>query len=252
MNRIKARWEQRAPAICGWLQIPGSLHAEALASIGFDGMIIDLQHSPIDITKAAEMLLAIEHGGAEPMVRLQVNDAADIMKLLDLGAYGIIAPMIETAAGARQLAEALRYPPDGIRSFGPRRPPLRYGPGYVARAADTIVSMGMIETRKGLDNLEDILSVPGLDGIFIGPADLALALGAEARPDLSDPAVVEVVAHIRKRCHAAARKVGIFCADATFAAAKLAEGFDLVSVAPDLPTLVAQTRRQLDQVRPRG
>lgn len=249
MNRIKARWEQGASAVCGWLQIPGTLHAEALASLGFDGVIVDLQHSPIDVTKAGEMLLAIEHGGAEPMARLQSNDASDIMKLLDLGAYGIIAPMIETVEGARELTQSLRYPPDGIRSFGPRRPPLRYGTGYVAKSAETIVSMGMIETRKGLDNLEAILSVPGLDGIFIGPADLALALGAEPRPDSADPIVIEAVAHIREQCHAAGRRVGIFCGEGAFAAAKLDEGFDLVSVAPDLPTLVAQTRRQLEHVR---
>lgn len=119
MNRIKARWEQGAPAVCGWLQIPGTLHAEALASLGFDGVIVDLQHSPIDVTKAGEMLLAIERGGAEPMARLQSNDASDIMKLLDLGAYGIIAPMIETVEGARELTQSLRYPPEAFVPSAP-------------------------------------------------------------------------------------------------------------------------------------
>jgi 4-hydroxy-2-oxoheptanedioate aldolase len=193
------------------------------------------------------MLTAIEHGGAEPVVRLQSNHGADAMKLLDLGAYGVIAPMIETAEDARHLADAIRYPPHGNRSFGPRRRPLRYGPDYAARAEETIVSMGMIETRRGLDNLDEILSVLGVAGVFIRPADLAL--GATPRPDSDDPRIVEAVQHIRIRCHATGRRAGIFCGGSAFAKAKFSEGFDLVSVAPDLPPLVGRLHIEFDQVR---
>lgn len=249
MNKIRNLWDNGRPAICGWLQIPAAIHAEALAGCGWDGLVIDLQHSPIDISKAMEMMVAIENGGTEPLVRLQANDAADTMKLLDLGAYGVIAPMIETREQAQAFASAIHYPPKGVRSYGPRRPLLRYGADYVAHASSSIVSMAMIETRLGLENMESILAVDGLDGVFIGPADLALALGCEAKPDSEDPVVVEVIGQIRAKAHAAGKRAGIFCGGARFARAKLAEGFDLVTVLPDLQAVVTASKAALAEVR---
>ncbi|KSV75205.1 hypothetical protein N185_17650 [Sinorhizobium sp. GW3] len=249
MNRIRALWNSDQPAVCNWLQIPATIHAEALAGCGWDGIVIDLQHSPIDITKAMDMIVAIEKGGAEPLVRLQSNNAAEIMKLLDLGAYGVIAPMVETQEQAKAFASAIHYPPSGTRSFGPRRPLLRYGAGYLQQASASIVALAMIETRLGLENLEAILAVDGLDGVFIGPADLALALGCEARPDSNDPIVVEAISEIRSRTRMAGKRIGIYCASAGFARAKLDEGFDLVTMAPDLPALISASRSALAEVR---
>jgi 4-hydroxy-2-oxoheptanedioate aldolase len=201
------------------------------------------------MAKATDMILAIEHGGAEPLVRVQSNNAADIMKLVDLGAYGVIAPMIETASEAEALASALHYPPRGTRSYGPRRPPYRFGADYVAAASASVVSMAMIETQRGLENLNAILAVDGIDGVFIGPADLALALGSAAKPDSNDPVVVEAVATILVNAHAANKRAGIFCASASFARSKLAEGFDLVTMMPDLPALVASAKASLAEAR---
>lgn len=249
MNRIRALWDNKQPAVCGWLQIPATIHAEALAACGWDGMIVDLQHSPIEMEMAANMIVAIENGGALPMVRLKANDAADTMKLLDLGAYGVIAPMIDTREDAEAFAAALHYPPKGTRSFGPRRPLLRYGTSYVAEASASIVSLAMIETQLGLANLDAILAVDGLDGVFIGPSDLALALGREAKPDSADPLVVETIATIRERAHKAGKRAGIFCSGAEFARAKLTQGFDLVSVMPDLSALLSAARSALAEVR---
>jgi 4-hydroxy-2-oxoheptanedioate aldolase len=249
MNRIRQIWNDGGAAICGWLHLPSAFSAEIMARAGYDGMVIDLQHGAVSFAEAHDMFRAIELGGAEGLARVSANEPGEIMKLLDYGCYGVICPMIETAEEAARFASHLHYPPRGRRSYGPRRPVNRYGAGYVAMASDTIVSLAMIETRLGLDNLDAILAVDGLDGIFIGPADLALALGEPPRPDPVSPLVVETITHIRQRAHAAGRKVGLFCADGAYARARIAEGFDLVTLAPDSVLLAAGAKASLEAAR---
>ncbi|TVR06236.1 MAG: HpcH/HpaI aldolase [Salinarimonadaceae bacterium] len=249
MNKVRSIWESGGKAVGGWLQMTGVLHAEAMARLGYDALVIDMQHSGTEFDSAVAMMIAIENGGAEPFVRVRWNNPDEIGKLADLGAYGIIAPMIESADDARRLASAVHYPPRGARSFGPRRPLMRYGNDYFGRASDTIVSMAMIETERGLANLDDVLSVEGIDGIFIGPADLAVALGRAPKPDSDDPVVVDAVRMIRERVHAAGKRVGVFCGAGPFARAKLAEGFDFVTLTPDLAMLTASARRVLEEAR---
>jgi 4-hydroxy-2-oxoheptanedioate aldolase len=248
-NPLARGWASGRPAVVGWLQIPAPLSAEALSRCGYDGLVVDLQHSPIDLSDAVAMMTAIELGGAVPLARTRANDPGEVMALLDAGAYGIIAPMVETATDARRLAHALHYPPRGGRSYGPRRPSLRYGARYFQIASQTIVSFAMIETVPGLDNLDAILAVDGIDGVFIGPSDLALALGRGPGADSDDPVVVDAIRHIRERAHAHGRRAGIFCSAPHFAREKLAEGFDLVSITPDLTLLVAAARASLEDVR---
>lgn len=248
INGIRRSWSRDNAAILGWLQIPSSLSAEALARCGYDGLVVDLQHSATDFAMAVDMFVAIEAGGAEPLARVQANDSAQIMKLLDGGARGIIVPMIETAEQALAFASAVHYPPAGCRSFGPRRPALRYGGTYVRIARQTFVALAMIETTLALENLDAILSVEGIDGTFIGPADLALALGAEPEADSRDPRVVVAVAKVLERTHAHGKRCGIFCASADFASEKLAQGFDVVSITPDLSMLVNGARAALATV----
>lgn len=249
MNKVRAIWDKGGQAVCGWLQMPGALHAEALSRCGFDALVIDLQHSTIDFDMAVTMLTAIELGGAEPIVRLKWNDPSDTMKLLDCGAYGVIAPMIDTAEQAALFASGLHYPPIGQRSFGPRRPSFRYGADYPSQASASIVSLAMIETRQAVANLDDILAVPGLDGVFIGPTDLSLSLGFGPTPDSSEPAVMAAVERIRKQAHQAGKRVGIYCAGPKFARTKLDEGFDLVTVSPDLSMITQGARQILSDVR---
>lgn len=249
MNKVREVWSRGGQAVGGWLQLSGTLGAEALAGCGYDALVIDLQHSGTDCSDAAAMMLAIEHGGCEPFVRVRWSNPDEIMKLLDLGAYGIIAPMIETGEEAAALASAVHYPPRGARSFGPRRPLMRYGLSYFGRASDTIVSMAMVETERGIANLDDILAIDGLDGVFIGPADLSVALGGPPRPDSDEPRVVAAIATIRERTHAAGKRAGIFCGSASFGRAKLREGFDLVTLTPDLAMLTAAARAAVATVR---
>ena len=249
MNRIRAIWSEGGSAVIGWINIPSILSAETLARCGYDGVLVDLQHGGAELATVAPLLVAIEHGGAEPLVRVAANNAADIMRLLDFGAYGIVAPMINSAAEAQAFADALHYPPRGNRSYGPRRPQLRFGPDYLAAASDSIVSLAMVETREGLDNLEAIVAVDGYDGIFIGPSDLALALGISPRPDNDDPLLLATVERIIAVCKAGGKRVGIYCSSPPYAQRMVAAGCDIVSITPDLLMLTNAARASVTETR---
>jgi 4-hydroxy-2-oxoheptanedioate aldolase len=248
MNKVREKWKRGEAVVVGWVQIPGTFHVEALARVGFDALVVDLQHGPVDFADAAAMMTAIDAGGAEPFVRVQWNEPSSIMKMLDTGAYGIIAPMVNSESEARMLASAVHYPPRGQRSWGPRRPLHRYPTNYAAAASDSVVSMAMVETREALENLDGILKAD-IDSIFIGPSDLSLALGYGPNPISKEPKVVEAIRSIRERTHAAGKKVGIFGASAAFAREKLAEGFDLVTSVPDLAMLTLAGKAAVDEIR---
>jgi 4-hydroxy-2-oxoheptanedioate aldolase len=248
-NRIRSIWNDGGAAIIGWANIASTLSVEALARCGYDGVLVDLQHGSADLATVNPLLLAIEHGGAEPMARVSANNAADIMRLLDFGATGIIAPMINSAADARAFASALHYPPHGSRSFGPRRPQWRFGPDYLGSASDSIVSLAMIETRDGMANLDAILDVAGYDGVFIGPSDLALALGLTPRPDNDDPALIAAITHVITQCKAAGKRIGIYCSTPAHAIRMVAAGCDIVSISPDLVMLTNAATATLRETR---
>jgi 4-hydroxy-2-oxoheptanedioate aldolase len=245
-NAIRQKWTQGEPAIVAWLQIPSAFSAELIAGIGFNGAVVDLQHSVIDYKQAVEMLIAIEARGCEPLVRTSANDFTEIGKLLDAGASGIIAPLVDTEDSARALVDAIHYPPTGTRSLGPRRPILRWGADYRNRTTDLVVSFAMIETQAGLHNLDAILGVPNLDGVFIGPSDLALALACEPAADPNDPRVLDTIAHILERAHSAGKRAGIFCGSAAAARSCVEQGFDLVSIGTDVNMLGTAARAAFD------
>lgn len=249
MNGIRTIWNQGRAAILGWVHIPSLLAVETLARCGYDGLVIDLQHGEADLASAMPLLPAIHAAGIEPLVRMKANDAGDIGRMLDFGAYGVIAPLINNADDAVRFAGALHYPPHGARSFGPRRPPMRFGGDYFAKASETIVSLAMVETREALANLDAIIGVEGLDGIFIGPADLSVALGRPPRADSDDPEVLAAIRHIIARCKAGGRRVGIFCNDAGYGRHMIAQGCDLVSLAPDLTLMAAAARASVQAAR---
>lgn len=249
MNLLRKLWAEGQTGIGGWMQISDALTAEVMSHSGYDAVVIDMQHSGTTFDNATSMIRAIELGGALPFVRTRANKADEIGHLLDFGALGIIVPMIESADQARALARAVHYPPHGDRSFGPRRPSLRFGADYPAKASETFVTFAMIETRKGLENIDEILAVEGLDGVFIGPADLSQSLTGVPRPDSDDPVVVDAVRRVREKAHAAGRRAGIFCGGVEFARSKKAEGFDFVTLTPDLSMLAAAARAAVSRAR---
>src|SRR5471030_3027552 len=182
-NLALAKWRRGEPSVGAWLSL-GNVHtAELIANAGFDWLVIDMQHGLIPYADMLRMLPAISTTETTPLVRVSGNNLPEINKALDAGAMGVIVPLVNTAEEAAAAVSACRYPPDGTRSFGPTRAALYGGRGYATEANGQIACIVMIETQAGLDNLDAIVSTPGVSGVYVGPADLALALGLPARGD---------------------------------------------------------------------
>src|SRR5919108_4380709 len=169
-NNLRQIFAGGGTVLNGWLAIANSYSAEMMAHQGWDSVTIDMQHGPVDFQAAVGMLQAISTTPAVPMVRVPHNEPILTLKLLDAGAYGVICPMINSKAQAEALVEACRYPPRGSRSFGPNRAVLYGGADYWRHANEEILLFAMVETREALENLEAIVSVDGLDGIYVGPS----------------------------------------------------------------------------------
>jgi 4-hydroxy-2-oxoheptanedioate aldolase len=248
-NLLKALWQRDAYAVNGWLSLPATFSAEVMAHLGWDSLTIDLQHGLIDYQSAVGMLQAISTTQTVPLVRVPWLDPGIIMKVLDAGAYGVICPMINSAAEANQFVAACRYPPEGMRSCGPIRASIYAGPDYLANANRAVITMAMIETRPGLENLDAILSVKGLDAVYIGPSDLSLALGCEPRLDTTEPVVVEAIEHILQQALKKRIAPGIHTATPGYARKMIEQGFLFVTVGSDARFL---TERAAEILQPLG
>lgn len=248
-NRLRTLWAQGQTAVNGWLAIPDAFCAEVMAHQGWDTLTIDLQHGLIDYRDMVAMLQAISSTPTVPIVRVPWLEPGIVMKALDAGAYGVIAPMVNTREEAQKLVAYTHYPPRGARSFGPVRASLYGGPDYAAQANDTVVAFAMIETAQALDNLDDILSVEGLDAIYIGPSDLSLALGCAPVFDDVDPKVAQAIEHIISRAKAHGVPAGIHNGRPDVALGRAALGFQLVTVSSDARILAAGSQSLLAAMR---
>src|SRR5918911_151717 len=166
-NTIRTIWQRSGCVVNGWLSIPDGFAAEVSAHQGWDSLTIDLQHGLVDYQAAVRMLQGISTTPVIPLARVPWNEPGVIMKMLDAGCYGIICPMISTRAECEAFVRACRYAPHGYRSIGPTRATIYAGSDYAANANATVITMAMIETREAIDNLDDILSTPGLDAIYV-------------------------------------------------------------------------------------
>jgi 4-hydroxy-2-oxoheptanedioate aldolase len=248
-NRIKQMWRDGKFVTMGWLSVSHGFTAEVMARQGFDTLCVDMQHGTTDMNDVWPMLQAISQTDCVPVVRVPWNDPPTIMKALDLGAYGIIVPLINTAEDAAKAVAACRYPPVGMRSSGPVRAVHYGGSDYLAKANDEIVIMAMIETKEGLANLDAICATPGLDAVYIGPSDLSFALGMAPRGDNPDPVHIATCDKIRDAAHKRGIKAVMHCASAAFAAGAVKRGFDMVMLTSDLASMIAGARKQLDDLK---
>ena len=248
-NRLRELWADDKPAVNGWLAIPSSFSAEVMAHQGWDTLTIDLQHGVIDYAAMVPMLQAISTTHTVPIVRVPWLEPGILMKALDAGAYGVICPMINTREDAQRLVHYTHYAPQGTRSFGPIRASLYGGTDYPRHANTTIVTFAMIETAQALDNLDAILSVEGLDAIYIGPSDLSLSLGCKPVFDDVEPQVQQAIEHIVARAKAHGVVAGIHNGRADVARARVALGFRFVTLGSDARLLAAGSQELLAAMR---
>tara|TARA_B100000123_G_C25663140_1_gene398625 strand:+ start:41 stop:832 length:792 start_codon:yes stop_codon:yes gene_type:complete len=250
INKLKEMFKKSEPIINGWLQIPSAFSAEVMAHQGWDSCTIDMQHGVIDYPNALTMLQAISTTNVTPLARVNWNEPGQIMKILDAGCYGIICPMVSNRDEAERFINACLYPPKGYRSYGPVRGLLYGGNDYAKEADKEVLKLAMIETKEALSKLDEILDTPNLDGIYIGPADLSLALGEE--PGFDKPENTLVFKEISKILESAKKRdllAGIHNGSVEYAQKMIKKGFDLVTVGSDQRFLSSGAKASVDKIK---
>src|SRR6201994_3490724 len=233
-NKLKERWKAGKAAVNGWLAIPSGFSAEVMAQCGWDSVTVDMQHGVQDHQSMVQCFPAMQAHPITPLVRVPWNEPGIIGKVLDGGAMGVICPMVNTAAEAKALASACLYPPKGKRSNGPIRA-AAYGEAspYQSIANDEVLVIPMIETQEAIDNIDAILDVPGISGIYVGPSDLGFSLGMKPMLDREEPQVLKIY----DKLTAATKKRGLFAGihngTASYAARAIGMGFHFVTIAND-------------------
>jgi len=248
-NKLRSIWQGGGAAVNGWLAIANSFSAETMAQQGWDSLTVDLQHGIVDYQSMIPMLQAISTTETVPIVRVPWLEPGILMKVLDAGAYAVICPMVNTREDAQRLVAYTHYAPQGTRSFGPIRATLYGGTDYFQHANRTIVTFAMIETRQALENLDDILSVEGIDAVYIGPSDLSLSLGCRPVFDDLDPDAAQAVDHILARAKAHGVVAGIHNGTPEAALARIAKGFQFVTISSDARLIAAGAQAIMAKMR---
>jgi 4-hydroxy-2-oxoheptanedioate aldolase len=250
-NTVKRAWREGKVTYGAWLSIPSSFSAEVMAHQGFDWLCIDMQHGVIDFQTAVTMLQAISTTETIPFVRVPWKEPGIIGKVLDAGAYGVIIPMVNSREEAEAAVGACRYVPEGYRSYGPVRAAYYAGADYASHANQEIACIPMIETTTALEHLEEILAVPGIDAVYVGPADLSLTLGLPPRMDHDD----ESFQQARLRIAEASRSHGITAgihASASLAPKHVEAGYRMITISSDIGSMAGGAAQDLRSVRETG
>ena len=249
-NEILNLWNNRKPVLNSWMSSSSPFCAEVLAESGYDSITVDLQHGLNDYKDALSIFQAIGRYPVVPMVRVPWLDPQIIMKTMDAGAMGVICPMINNRKEAEKFVQACMYPPDGFRSFGPMRGFLYGGSDYPKYANEEVLKFAMIETKEALEKLDEIMTTPGLSGVYIGPADLSIALGEEPGFDKSEntKAYSEIC-----RILEFAKKNNIFSAihngTPEYALKMIEKGFNLVTVGSDHRSIITGAKEIVDKIK---
>ena len=244
MPKIRGTWDEGRTAFGAWIMMSGPASIEVIGASGFDYVSIDCQHGLLAYEDMRDLLLTLNGIDVSPIVRVPSNDAAWIGKALDAGAEGVIVPLVNTVEDARAAVRACRYPPDGGRSFGPARRFQAFD-GGPAGANAGVLCLPMIETRQGLENADAICATDGVDGIYIGPFDLALSSGLQAfAPEHED-----AITHIHGSCVRAGIVPGIHAIDGAMAKGRAEQGFKLVTVMDDSTMLSRSASTELGVAR---
>ncbi len=249
-NNVKKRWAEGKAVVNGWLAIPSGFSAEVMAQCGFDSVTVDLQHGVQDYLSMVACFQAMQAHPVTPMVRVPWNEPGIIGKVLDGGAYGVICPMVNTKKEAEAFVAACKYPPLGTRSNGPIRAAM-YGEAtnYQKVANDETLCIPMIETRSAVKNLEAILDVEGIAGVYIGPSDLGFSYGLVPKLDREEPEILKIYDKVLKECGKRGIFAGIHTGGAAYAARAIGMGFRLVTLSNDSGLLATAAKAAVAETR---
>ncbi|MBS0550440.1 MAG: 2,4-dihydroxyhept-2-ene-1,7-dioic acid aldolase [Proteobacteria bacterium] len=250
VNMLKRRLQAGKACVNGWLAIPSGFSAEVMAQCGWDAVTVDIQHGVQDYQSMVTCFQAMDKYPITPLVRVPWNEPGIIGKVLDGGAWGVICPMVNTAAEAKALVSYSLYPPKGKRSNGPIRAGA-YGEAtpYQATANDEVLIIPMIETQEAIDNIDAILDVPGVCGIYVGPSDLGLSLGLVPKLDRDEPQVLKIYDKLVAACKKRGQFAGIHNGTPSYAAKAFGMGFQLCTIANDSGLLAMAAKNAVNTFR---
>lgn len=246
---LREVWQQGGTVFGGWCVIPGAFAAEVMGRVGFDYICVDCQHGMIGYDQMLTMLQAVAISGTAAIVRVPWNRPEDIMRALDSGAQGVLVPMVNSREEAMAAVRACRYPPEGYRSWGPVRASLGV-PDYTPETANKrVLCAVMVETVEGVEHLENIVSVPGVDVVYAGPADLAVTWGMKPSMAVEEPRHLELIERILHTCQKHGVVAGMHCGGAVLAARWAKMGFRMITVNTDIAFLRGATTTALSELR---
>ncbi len=248
-RRFKEKLKRNEVCLGAQIALSDPVVAEIFGRAGFDWLIIDTEHSAQNLLTVRGMLQAAVATGAVALARPLRLDPDEIRRFLDLGSPGVLCPFVNTGEEAKLLVSACRYPPAGIRGWGPRRA-AGYGfdtAEYASRANECMVCIPIIESKEAVDHIEEIVSVDGIDGVTIGPMDLSISLGCFQKFD--HPVYITAIEKVRKACQQLGKAMGTGCYSGDHARACVAAGDSLLLVAGDDLFLASEATRQIKELR---
>jgi 4-hydroxy-2-oxoheptanedioate aldolase len=242
-NFVRAKLKRGEPSVGTWLTLPDPIAAQLMARVGFDWLTVELEHTPTTLETAAASFAIIAGSNTVPLVRVPMNTPENIKRVLDNGAWGVVVPMVNSRAEAEAVVEAARYAPIGQRSIGGQLHGAIFetdAATYYSRANEEILVVVMAEHIQAIERADDILSVPGIDVVFIGPNDLHNSMGKKPVFDSDHKEFVDAVKHIQKTAQKYGIAPGIHVVDAAAAQRRIAEGFQFVAVASEAGLMLAK------------
>lgn len=249
-NHVKEKLKRSELALGAWLSLPSVHTARIMARLDFDWLVIDMEHTAQHPVLMSDMVGTIADAGTSaPIVRIPTNSVEWFKWVLDAGAWGVIVPMVNTREEAQRAVEWSKYPPAGTRSIGGAFGPYGFGianwPDYARVANDETLVIVQIESAQGLQNVDEILSVPGIDVAFVGPNDLHAQLGLTPSTEGAEPEFVDALERIKASARKHSLALGIFSRDGEAAAERVRQGFQMISVTTDISSMIGAAGRNL-------